>query len=185
MIISGDNGKVVINLSRHFIPTKIVSGFPAIGKSYIAKRFPTVVRDLESSDYHWLKDPKTGDWKLDEEGKKIPNPEWPNNYIQDIKVLERSGMYRSVMVSSHVLVRTEMAKAGIKYTNLLPENTPVMKNIILERCKFRNSPPEFIENLDKNWDEYINSLINDSAAVAKIQLNPQSINMWSAWMLMM
>ena len=32
--------------SRLYIPTKVVSGFPAIGKSFIAKKFPTMVRDL-------------------------------------------------------------------------------------------------------------------------------------------
>lgn len=171
--------------SRHFIPTTVVSGFPAIGKSFIAQQFPVMVRDLESSDYHWLKDTLTKSWLLDENGNKVPNLFWPTNYINDIKALERSGMYRNVMVSSHEMIRAEMAKAGIKYTNLFPENTPEMKKIIMERCRLRNSPPEFIENLDKNWDSYIESLANDKGAVAKIHLTPDSINMWQSRMLMM
>lgn len=171
--------------SRHFIPTTIVSGFPAIGKSFIAAQFPMMVRDLEYSDYHWKKnihDSKI--WECDENGNKIPVDSWPMNYIYDIKALEKSGMYRNVMVSSHELIRTEMAKAGIRYTNLFPENTPEMKAIILDRCRLRRSPQEFIDNLDKNWDMYIKSLENDPGAVAKIKLNPDSLKLWPAWMLM-
>ena len=171
--------------TRHFIPTTVVSGFPAIGKSFIAKKFPIMVRDLESSDYHWLRSLSNSQiWELDESGNKIPNDNWPSNYIRDIKALEKSGMYRNVLVSSHELIRTEMAKAKIRYTNIFPENTPRMKELILERCRIRQSPPEFIENLDKNWDAYISSLENDKGSVANIKLNPESINMWTAWMLM-
>lgn len=170
--------------SRHFIPTTIVAGFPAIGKSTIAKRFPMAVLDLESSDYHWLKGEKTGEWMLDENGNKIVNPLWPDNYIMAISALEKSGMYKNVMVSSHELVRQKMAEAGIKYTNLFPANIPKMKQIILDRCKSRNSPPEFIENLDTNWEKYIDSLKNDEHAIAKLQLTPQSITKWPELMLM-
>jgi hypothetical protein len=59
-----------------------------------------------------------------------------------------------------------------------------MKKLILDRCRMRQSPPEFINNLDKNWDSYIESLVNDNFAVAKIRLNPESITMWPTWMLM-
>ena len=163
--------------SRHFIPSTIVSGFPAIGKSFISKKFPTMVRDLESSDFHW----KTS---VDVKEEKIQNADWPNNYIKTISALSRSGMYRMVCVSSHETVRRLMAKEKIKYTNVFPENTPEMKKLILERCRLRKSSQEFIDNLDKNWDSYIESMSNDPGAVAKIQLTPQTIDMWPAWGLM-
>ena len=171
--------------SRHFIPTVIVSGFPAIGKSFIAEKFPRAVRDLDSSDYHWIKSGIIpGSLAIDSDGSRIANPSWPNNYIQDIKALERSGMYRNVMVSSHEMIRREMTKAKIRYTNIFPENTPEMKTLILERCRMRQSPPEFIKNLDENWDMYIASMQNDPGAVFKIPLNPESLNEWPVWMLM-
>ena len=78
--------------TRHYIPTVIVSGFPAIGKSFISKKFPTLMRDLESSDYHWTRN---------ESNEKIVNSQWPNNYIEAIKALSKSGMYKLVCVSSH------------------------------------------------------------------------------------
>jgi hypothetical protein len=142
-----------------------------------------MVRDLESSDFHWLKNPD-GSWKLNEDGSKIINPLWPKNYINEIKALERSGMYRVVFVSSHDDIRREMAEVGIRYSNLFPTNTPEMKKIMMERYRLRQSPPEFINNLEKNWDSYINSLMNDSKSIKNVQLNPQSINMWHAWILM-
>lgn len=162
--------------SRHFIATTIVSGFPAIGKSFIAKKVPTMVRDLEFSDFHWK--------GVDENGNKICNPQWPNNYIENIKALDKSGMYKAVCVSSHEDIRKAMSAAGIRYTNVFPENTPEMKKIILRRCRDRKSPPEFIENLDKNWDAYIESLENDPGAFAKVKLNSDTIEIWSTWMLM-
>lgn len=169
--------------SRHLVPTTIVSGFPAIGKSFLAKKFPILARDLESSDFHWKKD-SNGNWELDENGNKIANEKWPANYIENIKALEKSGMYRVVFVSSHELIRSEMAKAGIRYSNIFPENSIEMKSIILNRCRLRQSPQEFIDNLDKNWDSYIESLVNDKGSVKNVQLNPQSINIWSGWIFM-
>ncbi len=161
--------------SRIFIPTIVVSGFPAIGKSFIAKKLPTMARDLESSDYHWI---------INNEGKKILNSKWPMNYISDIKALEKSGMYRNVLVSSHEEIRKTMASAGIKYTNVFPENTPQMKKIILERCRCRHNTEEFITNLDEHWNDYIDSLLNDSGAVCKVAINKESLEMWQTWMLM-
>ena len=79
MIIFGGRRKVDITMSsRHFIPTTIVSGFPGVGKSFIAKKFPIMVRDLDSSTFHW---------KVDDNGNKIENPSWPASYINAIKAL--------------------------------------------------------------------------------------------------
>ena len=134
-----------------------------------------MVRDLESSDYHWT---------TDESGNKITHPKWPSNYISTIKALDTSGMYMNVMVSSHKMIREEMAKAGIKYTNVFPENTPAMKKLILDRYRARGSSPEFIKHLDEHWDEYISEMENDKGSVRNIKLNPESLSQWTAWMLM-
>ena len=176
MIISGVKERQVTNMaSRYFIATTIVSGFPAIGKSFIAKKLPTIVRDLESSDFHWT---------LDGKGNKLPNPKWPENYIESIKALDKSGMYRSVCVAAHQDIREKMAAAGIKYTNVFPENTPEMKKLILDRCRTRGNSQEFINNLDKNWDSYIESMENDPGAAAIVKLTPETIEIWSTWMVM-
>ena len=169
--------------SRHLIPTTVVVGFPGIGKTYIAKKFPQLVRDLESSDFHWLKDEKTGEFLLDKKGEKILNPEWPENYISSIEVLNKSGMYRVVLIASNDQIREELGKRNIKYSNIYPENTPVMKKLIMDRYRSRQSSEEFIANIDKNWDKFIESLEQDEKAVVKIRLTPQTINEWQVRML--
>ena len=161
--------------SRHFISTRIVSGFPGTGKSFIATKFPNLVRDLESSEFHWV---------TDESGNKVVNPKWPENYIEAIKALSTCGLYMNVMVSSHKLIREKMAKSGIKYTNVYPENTPEMKKLILERYKSRKSSPEFIKNLDEHWEEYITEMDNDKGSVKNIKLTPESLKNWNERMLM-
>lgn len=168
--------------TRHFIPTIVVSGFPGIGKSFIATKVPYMVRDLESSDYHWKG--TRGVFDKDENGNKIPMENWPHNYIRDIKELDKAKVYRNVMVSSHEMIREEMSKAGIKYTNVFPENTPEMKQYMLQRYKDRQNPQSFIADIDKNWEKYIASMENDKGSVMNIKLNKDSINMWSTWMLM-
>lgn len=156
------------------ITTNVVSGFPAIGKSFLAKKFPVAARDLESSDYHWL---------LVDDGK-VCNPQWPANYIEAIKALDKSGMYRVICTSSHDLIRSEMANAGIRYTNLAPEDTPEMKQFIIQRCKDRGSPEAFIKDLEEHYSVYVQSMINDKGATRVVQLNKHTIFEWDGWAMM-
>lgn len=158
------------------IPTTIISGFPAIGKSYLAKHFPGSARDLESSDYHWIVDPDTGEKKA--------NPDWPANYIEAIAALDKSGMWRAVCVSSHQLIRSEMAKAGIRYTNIVPASTDEMKAIIIQRCKDRGSPEAFIKDLEEHYVDYVNSMVGDSNAASVLVLGPSNLTQWDALALM-
>lgn len=171
--------------SRHMIPTVVISGFPAVGKSFLCTKFPTLGRDLESSDYHWKRKNGSQEFELSKKGNKIPNPSWPNNYIETIDILSKSGMYRSVFVSSHQLIRTKMAEAGIKYTNLVPEDSPKMKEIILDRMKKRGSPDTFIEDIEKNYSKYVKSMIKDKGATATLVLTPETIQEWSKFVFML
>lgn len=156
------------------ITTNIISGFPAIGKSYLADHFPTLARDLESSHWHWVIN----------QGGKEPNPNWPGNYIEQIAALDKSGMYRIVCVSSHQLIRTEMAKAGIKYSNIVPADDEIVKAIILQRCKDRHSPDAFIADLEEHYSEYVQSMINDPNATKVMILTKDTLMQWDAIALM-
>lgn len=162
------------------IPTTVISGFPCIGKTTNAKIFPTIFRDLESSEYHWS---KIVDAVYDgiEDSIKVPNPEWPRNYIEAIKALSVSGMYHTVMVSSHEDIRKAMKKAKIPYTNIYPEDTPEMKNLIMDRLRKRGSNEWFIKNLEKNYSKYVKSMADDLDATRRVALNPQTITEWGTW----
>ena len=150
----------------------VISAMPAMGKSYFAAKFPIAFRDLESSEYHWTKD---------EDGNKIEHPDWPKNYIDAIKNLSKSGMYKAIFVSSHELIRQEMAKAKIRYANLCPVNNDDMRHIILARCIERKSPAKFITDLNDNWSDYINSMINDKGAAVVVQVDKNSLTEWANW----
>lgn len=154
------------------INTTIVSGFPGIGKSWLAQLYPKAVRDLESSDFHWFKDPIND--------HQSPNPQWPHNYMETIKALDKSGMYRVVMVSSHASIRKYMADEKIRYTNICPQDTPEMKTIFMKRYRDRGSSEEFIQNMDEHWSEYVQGMIQDPGAVATIQLSAENVNDWAA-----
>lgn len=152
------------------IPTTIVSGFPCIGKTTNAKLFPLIFRDLESSEFHWL----NGD------GHTI-HPAWIGNYINSIKALDKSGMYYTVMVSSHAEVREAMAKAGIRYTNIYPEDSPEMLELITQRAIKRGSTKEFVDNLRENYSDWVRSMAEDPNALRRVALTPQTINEWGTW----
>lgn len=149
----------------------VISVMPAMGKTFFAAKFPVFFRDLESSDYHWT----------EVNGEKVVNPDWPKNYIDAIKNLEKSGMYKAVFVSSHELVREEMKKAGIRYANLCPVNTNSMRQEILARCVSRKNTAEFINNYNKHWEDYINSMLNDDGAVAVVQIDELNLKNWANW----
>lgn len=170
--------------TRHMFTTTVISAFPAMGKTYLASKFPGIVVDLESSDFHWLKNEAGTEFVLDENGKKIANPEWPKNYIEMIKTLDSYKAYRAVFVSSHELVRNEMAKAGIKYTNLAPESTDAMRQKICSRCIERHSPARFVQDLNDNFHTYVKSMIDDTNAVNVITLNEKSLMSWGIFLMM-
>ena len=150
----------------------VISAMPAIGKSFYALNHPTIFRDLESSEYHWI---------IDENGNKQEHPNWPQNYIEAIKNLEKSGMYLAIFVSSHELIREEMAKAGIRYANLCVEKTDEMRQELLTRCVNRKSPAKFINNYNENFYNYIDSMVNDKNAATVVQLNTQGLTQWGSW----
>ena len=154
------------------ISTTIVSGFPGIGKSTVAKLYPVAARDLESSDFHWVKDPM--------DGHQIQNPQWPQNYLDNIKALDKSGMYRVVFVSSHAQIRQLMAQMSIRYTNICPQDTEEMKALFLKRYKDRGSPETFIQSLEAHWSEYVQAMVQDPGAVSTIQLTPANVNDWAS-----
>lgn len=156
------------------VRTTIISGFPGIGKSYLAEHFPMMVRDLESSVWHWI---------VGQVGKQA-NPKWPGNYIEQIKALDKSGMYRAVCVSSHQLIRSQMANSGIKYTNIVPDDTEVMKAIMIQRYKDRGSPESFIKDMEEHYSEYVQSMIQDKGAAHVMVLDKTTLTQWDGLVLM-
>ena len=64
----------------------IISGFGGVGKTYLAKKYKNVI-DLESSPYKYIyHDINKKDYEaLKGKPNRIPNPDYPQNYVSAIK----------------------------------------------------------------------------------------------------
>jgi hypothetical protein len=129
----------------------IVSAFPGCGKSYCFQHGKSLItHDSDSSDFHFIK--KT----------REPNPEWPDNYIKHIMRLKSRGYYDVVFVSSHAEIRKALKKAGLRYLLVYPEND--CKSEYLQRYRNRGSSAAFVERLETNWQDWLQSCRDDDAA---------------------
>lgn len=140
--------------------TLIISAFPGCGKSHCVKheqdKFKEMIVDLESSDYSWRKD---------ENGARERNPEFPKNYIEKIK--EGIGTANIIFVSSHKEVRDALKEAGLKYILVYPNH--YQKEEYLKRYEKRGNSPKFINQIDYNWEEWIDECDNETFPI-KIKL---------------
>jgi hypothetical protein len=127
---------------------KIISAFPGIGKSYATSKIPGAL-DSDSSHFSWA-------------APGMRNPNFPENYIKHIRDNMETASY--IFVSSHQEVRDALANAGIDYLLVYPD--PKIKEEYLKRYIDRGSPESFVQLLDKNWDAWIQSCINDRNAIA-------------------
>lgn len=128
--------------------TKIISAFPACGKSYFTKNNNKYTcLDSDSSQFSW---------KI-ENGEKVRNPDFPSNYIKHIK--ENIGKVDFIFVSSHLQVRQALEKANIDYITIYPDTT--QKYVWLERMKQRGNDEAFIKFQSKNWDKFTKEIDNE------------------------
>ncbi len=131
----------------------IISGFPGIGKTTLAKKYVNVI-DMESSDYTYI---------LTEEERKIPreelkgvrkskrNPRWPINYIEEI--IKNMNKYDIILISHHPSVKQELENREIEFFLAIPELN--CKEEYLKRYKSRKNKDRFINKVIENFDLYI------------------------------
>ena len=127
--------------------TKIISAFSGTGKSYYHNNHPTTTLDSDSSGFSWSKD---------ENGNKIRNPEFPQNYINHIK--ENIGKYEIIFVSSHKEVRDALLNNCLYFYLIYPEQH--RKDEYIKRYIERGDPQSFINLIETNWRSWINELEN-------------------------
>jgi hypothetical protein len=135
--------------------TKIISAFPAVGKSWLfeqLKNSDKVVLDSDSSKFSWL-------------SEGVRNPDFPNNYIQHIK--ENIGKADYIFVSSHKEIRAEMNYQNVSYTLVFPHESLIKEYI--ERFTNRGNDLKFIEFISNNWFHFIDDMKNENC-LNKIQL---------------
>ena len=148
----------------------IISGFPGIGKTTLSKKYPNEVIDMESSKYKWIHlDNKTA--SLDPElikgtENRIINPNWPNNYLNDI--LSNIQQYKYVLISQGDDIRNILDENQIDYMIAFPSTE--CKSEYLERYKSRGNNEKFISLIEENFDSWINKLLK--SAHRKIIIRP-------------
>lgn len=128
------------------IPTKkksgpvVVSGFPGVGKSHLARGAEFTIADSDSS-------------KFDKEF-------FPDNYIAHIKDLMLNQDLDYIMVSTHEEVRDALVEEGITFLLVYPVIS--LKEEYRQRYVDRNSPQAFIDRIIGEWDSMVNSCVMQS-----------------------
>jgi hypothetical protein len=125
--------------------TKIISGFPAVGKSYLFNSNKNLtILDSDSSQFSWI-----------ENG--VRHPDFPKNYINHIK--ENISKADIILVSSHKVVRNALKENGLNYILVYPAKK--LKLEYIYRCSKRGNDFNFIKMLDENWDVFIDEIEED------------------------
>jgi len=125
--------------------TKIVSGFPAVGKSVLTKNSHYKVLDSDSSQFSWIK-----------EGER--HPDFPDNYMNHIK--KNIGEVDYILVSSHDVVRQALEENNIEYNLIYPSID--LKEEYIKRFKSRGNDENFIKFIDSKWNDFINNIENET-----------------------
>ena len=129
--------------------TKIISAFPACGKTYVFKNFKDkVILDSDSSKFSWV---IVAD-------QNVRHPDFPQNYINHIK--ENIGKVDYILVSTHENVRRALEEAGIDFYLVYPERN--LKEEWIGRCFLRGNRENFCWLIADNWDNWIDGLEEDS-----------------------
>lgn len=122
--------------------TKIISGFPAVGKSHFYENnSELIVLDSDSSKFSWI-------------SEGVRHPEFPQNYIEHIK--SNIGKANVILVSSHKVVRDALKENNIHYTLMYPDKS--LKDEYIQRYKHRGNNDAFIKMIDSNWDSFIDEI---------------------------
>ena len=129
--------------------TKIISVFPACGKTYVFENFKDkIILDSDSSKFSWV---IVGE-------QKVRHPDFPQNYINHIK--ENIGKADYILVSIHENIRRSLEEAGIDFYLVYPDRS--LKEEWIGRCFLRGSGEKFCQLIADNWDNWIDGLEEDS-----------------------
>jgi|AACY02.16.fsa_nt_gi hypothetical protein len=114
--------------------TKLISAFPATGKTHFFNNTDLYVMDSDSSTFN--------------------KDEFPGNYIQHIK--NYIGKVDFILISSHIDVREALVKEGMWFSLVYPDIS--LKAEYIKRWEDRGSPPEFVKLMTEHWEQWIGQM---------------------------
>ncbi len=131
----------------------VISVFAGLGKTYVGDKYSNVC-DLVSSPYRY---DYSGIDKKDYEKKKydssrIPNPLWPNNYLNAI--IDARKKYDIVLVPSNLDVRELLLSNNIDFWFVLPSSDLDYREILLNRYKKRGNNNDLIIEVMSYFDNW-------------------------------
>lgn len=126
--------------------SKIISGFPGIGKSYLFNNNNKLrIKDSDSSQFDKVN--------------------FPANYINHIKSIIDD--YDIILVSSHDVVRKALKDNGINYTVVVPDIH--IKKEYINRYHKRKSPKKLISLIDDNFYDWVIDIIKNEPNVKTLK----------------
>lgn len=138
--------------------TRIISGFPGVGKTYFAQNSEYRVLDSDSSK--WSK----------KEG-------WATNYVNFIREQQNLGSWDYILVSTHKEVREELVNQGLYFTLIIP--------LISSRPKYlrlyeeRGSSVNFINLMKEQWIPWITDCRLQEGSFKRVHLSAgESVTSW-------
>ena len=131
--------------------TLIISGFPLVGKSWLFQhqnKLGLKVADSDSSLYSWV---------YDGNGNKTTqrHPDFPNNYMADIKAAIEARELDIIMVSSHAQVRQALLDNGINFVMAYPDTGEDAKQKGLYKYDHREKNGFTREFLESNYESMV------------------------------
>lgn len=126
--------------------TIIISAWGCFGKTTFANNNPKICLDIESIHYSRIYPDKIVDDEISKgDDNFVPNPDYPQNYINDI--VANLGKYKFIFITLARELFAELDKLGIEYTILYP--LPTRKQKILDDARKRGNNERFVGILDK------------------------------------
>lgn len=136
----------------------VICGFPGIGKSYYHQ---TAQREFTTSDADVSSYSRTTIGRT-----KVPNPDFPLNYIEHIR--NNAGVVDLIFVSTNWHVRSAMEANKIPYVLVFPE--PAAEAEYLSLYESRGSRPDFIKMMRQTFKGSVENCRIDRTLNLKVQL---------------
>ena len=126
--------------------TRIVLGFPGVGKTYIKEKYKGTAFKV-----------------LDSDSSGFDKSNFPSNYIEYIK--SNIGKFDLILISTHEDVRKAVAKSDIMDRAIVSICYPALelKDAWIRRLANRGNSEEFLSLIERNYDKWIKDIEGETA----------------------
>lgn len=159
---------------NHTQRAKIIAGFSGVGKSYFANYCVPGYGPL--STYKFLDvspQPFQNLSRLDNRSANRKSPNYPQNYIEHIRNLAASSN-TVLLIDTDPAVRQALIDDGYRLTLVYPEVR--QKPIYIKRYRDMKSGSAWMENFDKDWEDKISNLMQQTGCRHVVLRNAQNID---------